>query len=213
MMENDTPLPTTFRLETLKATCTWDRETAPETKNKTMRFKEKSRPGGQHSPSTATSSRVTCLKRQAYNSCVLPEMTYRTETWALTTHAKNKLAATQTKMERSMLNITYRDRKTNIWERGKTKVTDVTEQVRRQKWTWAGHVSRIRDNQWTLYHHLETLWMEKTLRKAGEMVERQTRWLLEGYHLAEDSTRRGSSMLKPSSNHGTLWLHNDDDFK
>ena len=35
------------------------------------------------------------------------------------------------KMERSMLNITYRDRKTNISVREKTKVTDVIEQVRR----------------------------------------------------------------------------------
>ena len=49
-----------------------------------------------------------------------------------------------------MLNITYRDRKTNIWIRVKTKVTDVIEQVRRRKWTWAGHVSRVRDNRWTL---------------------------------------------------------------
>ena len=46
-----------------------------------------------------------------------------------------------------MLNINYR--KTNIWIREKTKVTDVIEQVRRRKWTWAGHVSRIRDNRWT----------------------------------------------------------------
>ena len=74
---------------------------------------------------------------------------YRGEIWAFTTHAKNKLATAQTKMDRSMLNIIYRDRKTNIWVREKTKVTHVIEQVRRRKWTWAGHISRIRDNQWT----------------------------------------------------------------
>ena len=44
-----------------------------------------------------------------------------------------------------------------------------------------------------------------------ETVERRTRRLLEGFHLAEDSNRCGRSMLRPSSNHGTLWLHNDDD--
>ncbi|KAK2178434.1 hypothetical protein NP493_544g02000 [Ridgeia piscesae] len=33
----------------------------------------------------------TCLKRQIYNSCVLPAMTYGADTWALTTQAKNKL--------------------------------------------------------------------------------------------------------------------------
>ena len=77
-------------------------------------------------------------------------MTYGAVTRTLITQAKNKLAAAHTKMERSVLNITYRDRKTNSWLREKTKVTDVIEQVRRRKWTWAVHVSRIRDNRWTL---------------------------------------------------------------
>ena len=61
-----------------------------------------------------------CLKRQVYNSCVLPAMTYGAETWILTKQAQNKLAAAQTKMERSMLNITYKDRRTNIWVRERT---------------------------------------------------------------------------------------------
>ena len=55
-----------------------------------------------------------CLKRQVYNSCVLPAMTYGADTWTLTKQAQNKLSAAQTKMERSMLNITYKDRKTTI---------------------------------------------------------------------------------------------------
>ena len=56
-----------------------------------------------------------CLKRQVYNSCVLPAMTYGAETWTLTKQAQNKLATAQTKMDRSMLNIIFKDRKTNIW--------------------------------------------------------------------------------------------------
>ena len=55
-----------------------------------------------------------CLKRLVYNSCA---MTYGADTWAFTTHAKNNLAAAQTKMERSMLNITYRDRKKHLGKR------------------------------------------------------------------------------------------------
>ncbi len=51
------------------------------------------------------------------NSCVLPALTYDAETWTLTKQAQNKLAAAQTKMERSVLNITYNDRRTNIWIR------------------------------------------------------------------------------------------------
>ena len=77
-------------------------------------------------------------------------MTYGAEIGALTTQAKNKLPAAQTKMERSMLNITYRDRKINIWVREKTKVPDVIEQVRRRKWTRARHVCTILDNRLTL---------------------------------------------------------------
>ena len=41
-----------------------------------------------------------CVKRQIYNSCVLSAMTYSAETWTLTSQAKNKLAAAQTKYEK-----------------------------------------------------------------------------------------------------------------
>ena len=52
-------------------------------------------------------------------------MTYGAKTWALTTDAKNKLAAAHTKMERSMLSNTYTGTEKHIWEREKTKITDV----------------------------------------------------------------------------------------
>ena len=63
------------------------------------------------------SNLAICLKRQVYNSCVLPAIT-----WILTKQAQNKLAAAQTKMERSILNITYKYRKTNSWVRERTNV-------------------------------------------------------------------------------------------
>ena len=63
----------------------------------------------------------TCLKSQVYNSCVLPAMTYGAETWALTIQAKNKLAAAQTKMERSMLSIIYRTRRKKHMNKRKDK--------------------------------------------------------------------------------------------
>ena len=95
------------------------------------------------------SNLAICLKRQVYNSCVLPAMTYGAETWTLTKQAQNKLAAAQTKMERSMLNITYKDRKTNIWVRERTKVIDIINTVRKMKWSWAGHINRLKDDRWT----------------------------------------------------------------
>ena len=61
IMETDTPIyANNTQIENVESyTSTWDRDTAPETKTKTRRFKDESRPDGQLSPSTATSSRVT----------------------------------------------------------------------------------------------------------------------------------------------------------
>ncbi len=52
-------------------------------------------------------------------------------------------------MERSMLNITSKDRKTNIWVRERTKVVNVINTVRKIKWSWAGYISRLKDDRWT----------------------------------------------------------------
>ena len=95
------------------------------------------------------SNLAICLKRQVYHSCVLPAMIYGAETWTLTKQAQKKLAAAQTKMERSMLNITYKDRKTNIWVRERTKVIDIINTMRKRKWSWAGHINCLKDNRWT----------------------------------------------------------------
>ena len=83
-----------------------------------------------------------CMKIHVYNSCVLPAMTHGAETWTLTKQAQNK-------MERSMVNITYKDRRTNIWVRERTKVTDIMYTVRKVRWSWAGHINRLKDNRWT----------------------------------------------------------------
>ena len=52
-------------------------------------------------------------------------------------------------MERSMLNITYKDRRTNIWVRERTKLIDIIYTVRKMKWSWAGHINRLKDDRWT----------------------------------------------------------------
>ena len=113
-----------------------------------------------------------------------------------------------------MLNITYRDRKTNVWVREKTMVTDVIEQVRRRKWTWAGHGSKIRDNRWKLRIRIWKPYERKTPRRRPA---RRWRDELDDYwkgtiwqRIAQDRPT-WNSMLRPSPNHGTLWLHDDDD--
>ena len=150
MMENDTPIyVNNTQMENVESYINLGQRYSTRDKNQDQEIQRRIRARWKHSPTTDIfkGNIGTCLKRHVYNSCVFPAMTCGMEAWALTTQAKNKLAAAQTKIERNMLNIKYRDRK-KIWVREKTQVTDVIEQVRR--WTGAGHVSRIQDNRCTL---------------------------------------------------------------
>ena len=147
-----------------------------------------------------------CLKRKVYYSCVLPAMTYGAETWSLTKQAHKKLAAAQTKMERSMLNITYHDRKTNTWVRAKTGVTDVIKTTRRMKWYWAGHISRLKDDRWT---KRITTWKGRDYEE-GQQKDGETIWMSIGMkppgREQHNIGKLGNNMLRPSPNQGTIWL-------
>ena len=52
-------------------------------------------------------------------------------------------------MERTMIGISKRDRKTLQLIRNETKVADIMQSIRRKKWRWAGHLARTSDNRWT----------------------------------------------------------------
>ena len=91
----------------------------------------------------------TCLKRQVYNQCIIPTVTYGSETWNLTKVQTMKLRSMQRAHERIMLNITWRDHKTAEWIREQTKLRDILETISKAKWTWAGHLTRRTDNRWT----------------------------------------------------------------
>ena len=112
-----------------------------------------------------------CMKRKIFNQCILPVLTYGCETWTSTKKINQRLAVTQRAMERSMLGITRRDRKSNKWIREQTKVMDVVEKIRTLKWRWAGHVARMQDNRWT---NVITSWYPRDgTRKRGRQ---ETRW-------------------------------------
>ena len=75
---------------------------------------------------------ITTLKTMRYctgNKCNLFRIGVRV-LYFEDQQALNKLAAAPTKMERSMLDITCKDRKTNIWVRERTKVIDIINTVR-----------------------------------------------------------------------------------
>ena len=105
----------------LKAIYTWDNVTASRKRTRIKRYNEESWQAG---PNTGISSKDT-LPSAWRDRCTTPvccQLWYNgAETWTLTKHAQNKRATAQTKMERSMLNITYKDRKTNVWVRERTK--------------------------------------------------------------------------------------------
>ena len=56
-------------------------------------------------------------------------MTYRAETWTLTTKLEKILSPAQYNMKRSMLKITYKDRKTENWVRDQT-IIGITEIIK-----------------------------------------------------------------------------------
>ena len=61
-----------------------------------------------------------------------------------------------------MLNITHKDRRTNIWVRERTKLIDIIYTVRKMKWSWAGHINRLKDDRWTSrVTTLETIYDKK----------------------------------------------------
>ena len=64
----------------------------------------------------------------------------------LTKQAQNTLAAAQTKMEISILNIKCKDRNTNISVRERTTVIYMISNARKMKWSWAGHTNRLKDD-------------------------------------------------------------------
>ena len=96
---------------------------------------------------TLKSNLPLCLKRKVFDQCILPVLTYGSETWTLTKSELQKLQTTQRNMERCMLGITRKDRKHNTWIREKTGVTDIIKRVKMLKWQWAGHVARRTDSR------------------------------------------------------------------
>ena len=84
------------------------------------------------------------------DTVILPAiMTYDAETWSLTKHQEKKLAVAQRSIERSLLNITKRDKIRNEIIRSKTGVKDIIERVQCMTGQWAGHVARMNNTRWT----------------------------------------------------------------
>ena len=89
-----------------------------------------------------------CLKKKVYNQCIQAAITYGCQTWAVTQRMQERLRVTQRSMERVMIGVTRRDKKTNVWIRQQTGLQDVITRIKQLKWQWAGYVARQNDNCW-----------------------------------------------------------------
>jgi len=98
---------------------------------------------------------------------ILLAMTYTAETWTLRTKMERKLSAAQHTMERNMLSITYKYRKTNKKVMDQTKVIDIMK-IFIFKWTWVGHISRRTDNRWSAALTVGDPWVGKEIEVGNE---------------------------------------------
>ena len=61
----------------------------------------------------------------------------------------DKLRTAQRAMERKMLDLKLQDKIPCSEIRKRTKIIDIIEYTLKQKWKWAGHIARMKDNRWT----------------------------------------------------------------
>ena len=89
------------------------------------------------------------IRRNLFNSTVLPAMTYAAECWSVTKADEEGLLITERAMERMLCKISRRDHVPNEEIRRRTEVKDVIRTAYDSKRRWAGHVARLSDDRWT----------------------------------------------------------------
>ena len=77
-----------------------------------------------------------------------------------------------------MLNVKLKARIRNTFIRQRTRVTDTVEYITNEKWKWAGHIARMKNNRWT-----RDLWMDYWKHRVVDKRRRiscKTKTSLEG---------------------------------
>ena len=64
-------------------------------------------------------------------------------------YTNDKQRTAQRAMERKMLDLKLQDKIPRSEIRKRTKIIDIIEYTLKQKWKWAGHIARMKDNRWT----------------------------------------------------------------
>ncbi|KAJ0182161.1 hypothetical protein K1T71_002883 [Dendrolimus kikuchii] len=90
------------------------------------------------------------LKTKIMNSNLIPGLTYGCQTWKFTAKTKHKIATCQRGLERSMLKVNKMDKIRHTTIRAITKATNALSYAQKLKWKWAGHITRLTDQRWTV---------------------------------------------------------------
>ena len=133
---------------------------------------------------------------------VLSTTTYGCQTWSLNRQLTNKPRTAQRAMERKMLNLKLRDKILCSEIRKRTQIINIIEDTLKQKWRWAGHITRMKDDRWTKRctewqprrgkrsrRRPSRRWQDDITRKEGTTWNRkatdrgQRKTLMEGYIL------------------------------
>ena len=89
-------------------------------------------------------------------------------------------------MERKILDIKLQDKIPCSEIRKRTKITDIIESTLKQKWRWAGHIARTKDNRWTKH---STEWQPRRRKRSrGRPSRRHNKE--GGNHLDQESYRQ-----------------------
>ena len=140
------------------------------------------------------------LKKQIFNQCIIPVLSYGAETWTTTKRLERKLRVTERAMERIMIGVTKRDKVRNQDLRKKTKVRDIVQEIKSKKWRWAGHLARRKDDRWT---YKLTIWTPRAnTRRRGRQSRR---WI-------DDIREYGSVTWKRTAQDRSRWKNDEEAF-
>lgn len=118
-------------------------------------------------------------KKIVMDTCILPSLTYGSQTWTYTKKVRKAITTCQRSMERSILNIRKIQKIRSEIIRQKTKLTDALQQALHLKWQWAGHVARYKDKRWTL---VTTKWTGPAGRRLRRRPKKK--WIDDIYSVA-----------------------------
>lgn len=111
------------------------------------------------------------LRLEALRTCIIPTLTYGSQTWSLTKKQAQKIQVCQRKMERKILEIKLQDKVRNEELRLKSGIEMACKTARRLKWKWGGHVARLPADRWA---YATTVWDPRRGRRGRGRPRR--RW-------------------------------------